>query len=224
MSDVACCKYSPLHAWHLESGAVFEDVAGWMWAASFPSQPVDCVPSGLITSDLSPLTRICLKGDAAQKLFTLSPESESLSVGLFTRTTLSGSNALVCRPVDDEFIVIGSPDAHAELTSTLLTASASAQDITGATALFALMGETAGKAFSYLSSLDTHPLVFPAGSVTYTSFCFARTLVIRTEMGFYLMVPADYADFVWRSLIDAGIPSGIQVAGFKMLGSEVTLL
>jgi glycine cleavage system aminomethyltransferase T len=76
-------------------------------------------------------------------------------------------------------------------------------------ARFLIAGPNTRAVLSKLTSLNLD-LTSAYGSVAHV-----RSLVTRHELGFLLMIPRDYAEFVWESLLGAGEEFHIAVFGLE---------
>jgi glycine cleavage system aminomethyltransferase T len=76
-------------------------------------------------------------------------------------------------------------------------------------ARFLIAGPNTRAVLSKLTSLNLD-LTSAYGSVAHV-----RSLVTRHELGFLVMIPRDYAEFVWESLLDAGEEFHITVFGLE---------
>lgn len=96
-------------------------------------------------------------------------------------------------------------------------------DITSATPMLAVMGPKARELMARVSPDDFSDAGFPFGTSREVDFGYARVRASRLtfvgELGFELMIEAEFAAHVWEVLAEAGRDLGLKPAGYFALNS-----
>jgi aminomethyltransferase len=237
-------RHTPLHACHLELGARMVGFAGWempvQYAGVIEEHRAVRTAAGLF--DVSHMGEIRLRGAGAEALLQaltpndvarLAPGRAHYS-GLLTERGTYVDDLLVYRLAADDFlVVVNASNAERDLAwvrehaAGLASAAAEAEirDESDQHALLALQGP---RALAILEPLTAAP---PPGIAALRYYGFLRgevagvpAIISRTgytgEDGFELYLPPGGAPEVWRRLLAAGAPHGLQPAG---LGARDTL-
>lgn len=241
-------RRTPLHEWHVERGAVFEDVGQWQRPRFYPRGGEDmesavlrecaAVRSGVGILDGSTLGVIDVAGPDAPAFLDMLYTNlmSTLTVGKIRYGVMCGPDGMVkddgtvMRVANDRYTVYtttGNATAildwmeewhqtewpHLTVFTTSLTDHVAtfpvvgprSRDVIGA--VFPDL-EVANEAFGFMDWRDTTFGGVPVrlGRVSFSG-----------ELAYEVNVAAEYADAVWRALIDAGTPFGITPYGTESM-------
>lgn len=222
-------KVTPLHHLHVALGATWMDMGPWKRPLLYTSVEAECravrLRVGLI--DVSTLGKLDIKGkDAAVFLDWIHPNRFSdmkvgrtryrlmlddagiiLDDGTVTRlgpeqfflTTGSGSLELVAQWLD-WWLAGGSRCVHVT-------------DVTGALAAINLAGPRSREVLLRLTDLDLSPEVLPYLAAVQGKVAGIPVLILRIgfvgELGYEMHCLAEYGEYLWEALLEAGRESGI---------------
>lgn len=100
-------------------------------------------------------------------------------------------------------------------------------DVTSVYSAFQLAGPKAIRLLQKFTSLDLRPARFPEGACAQTSVAKVRALIVHDTLGalpaYWIILTRDYAEFVWESLLHAGVSLGLTPFGqdaLEMLTKE----
>lgn len=234
-------RYSPLHAVHVEAGAVFTDFAGWQMPLRYSSDLAEhhAVRTAAGIFDLSHMGEILVLGrEAGDALdYALAGKLSTIAVGQAKYSLLLGRNGgvlddlVVYRTGEDRFLVVANASNRAVVAAQLLDRTSPFDtevfDESDDVALIAVQGPAA------LGTLESLPNLVP-DSVRPRDLGYYRSapgqfeghnvLVARTgytgEDGYELYLAPEAAPGLWRALVEAGEPFGLIPAG---LASRDTL-
>ncbi|MGW5523630.1 FAD-dependent oxidoreductase [Gordonia sp. NPDC003950] len=241
-------RRTPLHAWHMDRGAVFEDVGAWKRPRFYPRGGEDmdtavlrecaAVRSGVGILDGSTLGVIDVAGHDAPAFLDILYTNlmSSLKIGKIRYGVMCGPDGMV---KDDGTVMRIAEDRYTVYTTT-----------GNAAAILDWMEEWHQTEWPHLqvftTSLTDHVATFPVVGprsrdvvgavfddldVTNDAFAFMdwrdttyRGVPIRIgrvsfsgELAYEVNVAAEYAEVLWRALIDAGEPHGITPYGTETM-------
>jgi aminomethyltransferase len=245
-ADGTPLRRTPLHDCHLELGARMVGFAGWHMPVQYAGviEEHRAVRSAAGLFDVSHMGEVQVRGPGAEQLLQrLTPNDVAQLAagrahysGLLTERGTYVDDLLVYRLAQDEFLVVVNASNTAKDLAWLHEHAAAAAgppgapaspaaeiaDATDAYALLALQGPRA------LAILE--PLASPGiGALRYYGFLRGEVagvpaIISRTgytgEDGFELYLAPERAPEVWRRLLAAGAPQGLEPAG---LGARDTL-
>jgi glycine cleavage system aminomethyltransferase T len=93
-------------------------------------------------------------------------------------------------------LVLCEPTSRAAADAWIAQEQLSVTDVTGGYACFLLVGSSGRDILAKLTSADLRE--------SQTSIAHAPGIVLRTVLGYQILVPRDYAESVWESLLHAG--------------------
>ncbi|MBF6328300.1 glycine cleavage system aminomethyltransferase GcvT [Nocardia transvalensis] len=220
---------SPLDAVHSASGASFIDFGGWRMPVRYSSELAEhrAVREAAGIFDLSHMGEIEVSGPEAARMldFALVGHLSAVPVGRARYTMLCHDNGgvlddlVVYRLAPDRFLVVANA-ANAHVIYVLLRdrAHGFVAEVTDRSAEFALIavqGPRSAAIVGAVTDADLAALKYYAS--TATRLAGVDVLLARTgytgEDGFEVYCPPQRSADVWRALVDAGRPHGLQPAG-----------
>jgi aminomethyltransferase len=205
-------------------GARFRDDAGWRVAEAYVSAAEEArrarAAVGLV--DVGAGGKIGVRGDGVDALLAKLTGAGAPAPGRAARVTLDGAGALACRLAPDELLVVTSAVDATAVGRLLDQASASAgcahvTDVAASFAALDLLGPAAPRLLARLSPLDLSPAAVEPLGVVLGEVARVRAIVIRLDRpslpAFRLLIPREYGESVWLTLVDGGRDLGLVPAG-----------
>jgi glycine cleavage system aminomethyltransferase T len=185
-------RQSALHRCHIEAHAQLETFSGWQLPALYtdPSSELKYVRSSAGISDMSYLSKLDLKGTAAEF-----PSSARL-------WQLTPAHALVTSPLPIAF-----------------AASSSVTDVTSLYSAILLAGPKSREVLQKLTTLNVNDEAMPEGAARQTRLAHANATILRSN-GFLILNTRDVAEYVWEALLHVGAHPFGMVAQQRWMGSH----
>jgi glycine cleavage system aminomethyltransferase T len=172
---------------HRRAGAVFTDCQGWEMPARFTTSETEA-------------TRAC----AAAGLADISYKSKFDS-----RTRISPCSWKLSTR---RYLTIGEPS---------LGALKAAIDVTAAFTNLLLVGPNSRKVLGMLTSLDVGNTALPDRTCAQTRIAHVHAAILREDikhvLAFHVLIPREYSESAWTSILHAGIEFGICPVGLEAL-------
>jgi sarcosine oxidase subunit alpha len=240
-------RCTPMHAWAIANGAVFEDVGLWKRARHFPRGAEDlhaavnreclAVRNACGIFDASTLGKIEVVGkDAVTFMNRLYVNAwSSLAVGrcrygvLLRDDGFVYDDGVVARVAEDRFHVTtttgGAPRVLALMEDYLQTEwpdlSLWLTSTTEQWAVIAVQGPKARQVLERLVDVDMSAQAMPHMSVVAGSICGVPMRLFRVsfsgELGFEVNVPSDFGAATWEAVFEAGRPHGMTPYGTETM-------
>ncbi len=241
-----------LHSAHVDGGAKMTDFAGWDLPIEYGGAvgETNAVRTNGGIFDVSHMGRIKFGGSGAARLldYILSCDVAALAVGQAKYNMLCNTeggiidDCIVYCVADDEYLLIVNAARHKEDMEWILAKreelkppNVSIVDRTAETALIAVQGPAVAEKMVEISAGRTSDIKrFSAAPINLKGLDGVEIWAGRTgytgEDGFELVVPADYAERIWRLLIDNGFtPCGLAArdvlrleTGLILYGNDAT--
>jgi sarcosine oxidase subunit alpha len=228
-------KLTPMHHRHVERGARLMDMGAWKRPLVYTSVDEECraVHESVGLIDVSTLGKLDLKGrDAGAFLDWLHPNRFSdLAPGRVRYRVLCDDagiildDGVVARLREDHYLVTtttGSVEAIEQWFEWWLAASdrcAHVTNLTGGLAAINVAGPQSRVLLAELTDLDLSPAAFPYLSVKEGQVAGVPSVVQRIgfvgELGYEIHFAADFGEYVWDTLIEAGAPLGVRAFGVE---------
>jgi glycine cleavage system aminomethyltransferase T len=184
---VVSLKRSALFHLHARSGAVFTDRQGWEMPEKFSSPVAEATQT---------------RAAAGLADISYRPKFDSQARVSRYSWTLSPRHCLT----------IGDPS---------LTHPKAAVDVTGAYTNLLLLGPHSRRVMELLTSLDIGEAVLPNLACTETKVAHVHAAVLREDIdhlpAFHLLIPREYSESAWTSILHAGAEFGICSVGLAAL-------
>ena len=235
MNDSSDPKRTPLYEAHLEAGAKMVEFAGWTMPVQYSGviEEHRAVRQAAGLFDVSHMGQIRVTGPSAEGfLQSVTPNDVSRLTqgrahysGLLTEAGTYIDDLLVYRLSAEDFLLVVNA-ANADKDFAWLRSRSGGevelQDVSDRWALLALQGPKAREILASLTPCDIDSLKYYRFAVDEVARI--EAIISRTgytgEDGFELYLEPDQAPVVWRRLLEAGAPAGLQPAG---LGARDTL-
>jgi glycine cleavage system aminomethyltransferase T len=169
-------RHSALHRCHLEAHAQLQTFSGWQLPAWYtdPSSELEHVRSSAGISDVSYLSKLDLKGSAAEfpppaRLWKLTP-----------------GHVLVTSPLLIDFAT-----------------SSSVADVTSIYSAILLAGPKSREVLQKLTTLNVNDKAMPDGAARQTRLAHVNATILRGK-GFLILNTRDLAEYVWQTLLHVG--------------------
>jgi len=228
-------KLTPMHHLHAALGATWMDMGAWKRPLVYTSVEAECLAvherAGLI--DVSTLGKLDIKGkDAAQFLDWIHPNRFSdLKVGRVRyRVMLDDAGIIlddgtVARLGEEHFFLTtgsGSLELVEQWLEWWLAGSkrcVHVTDVTGALAAVNLAGPRSREVLARLTDLDLSPAALPYLAAVQGKVAGIPVLILRIgfvgELGYEMHFPAEYGEYFWETLREAGREFGIASFGVE---------
>jgi sarcosine oxidase subunit alpha len=229
-------KLTPMHHQHVEAGAELMDMGAWKRPLAYGgSADAECraVREAVGIIDVSTLGKLEVVGrDAAAFLDWLHPNRFSdLAPGRVRYRIMCDDagiildDGIVARLGAERFLLTtatGTIDAIEQLLEWWLAGSgrcAHVTNVTGALAAVNVAGPRSRELLVGLSDLDLSPTAFPYLGARQGLVAGVPSTLLRIgfvgELGFEIHFPADYGEFMWTALMEAGAPLGLRAFGVE---------
>jgi sarcosine oxidase subunit alpha len=230
-------KLTAMHAHHVEAGAELMDMGAWKRPLAYGPASVDAecraVREAVGIIDVSTLGKLEVVGrDAAAFLDWLHPNRFSdLGVGRVRYRIMCDDagiildDGIVARLGSERFLLTtatGTIDAIEQLLEWWLAGSgrcAHVTNVTGALAAVNVAGPRSRELLARLTALDLSAAGFPYLGARHGLVAGVPSTLLRIgfvgELGFEIHFAADYGEFMWSSLVEAGAPLGLRAVGVE---------
>ncbi len=228
-------KLTPTHHHHVEAGAELMDMGAWKRPLRYTSVDEECraVREAVGIIDVSTLGKLEVVGrDAAAFLDWLHPNRFSdLATGRVRYRIMCDDagivldDGIVARLGDERFLVTtatGTIDAIEQWLEWWLAGGgrcAHVANLTGALAAVNVAGPRSRDLLAGLTDVDLAPGAFPYLGARTGRVAGVPSVLLRIgfvgELGFEIHFPADYGEFLWSTLLEAGAPLGIRAFGVE---------
>jgi len=203
-------------------GARFKDDAGWRIADVYtsPNDEAARARAGVGIVDASACGKLGVRGEAIEPLVMKLTGRPAPAVGWVSRERVNGAPLLVCRRAADELLLLTAPrdlPVAADLLAKTVESVGCVHvtDLTAAFAVVDLVGSRVDALLERLVAIDLSGM--PALGVVHGELARVHAIILRLDQatlpGYRVLVPREYGDFVWRSLIDAGHDLGLTPVG-----------
>ncbi len=228
-------KLTPLHHRHAALGATWMDMGPWKRPLVYTSVEAECraVHERVGLIDVSTLGKLDIKGkDTAQFLDWIHPNRFSdLKVGRVRyRVMLDDAGIIlddgtVARLGEEQFFLTtgsGSLELVEEWLDWWLAGSdrcVHVTDVTGGLAAVNLAGPKSREVLARLTDLDLSPQALPYLAAVQGKVAGIPVLILRIgfvgELGYEMHFPAEYGEYLWEALMEAGREFGIVPFGVE---------
>lgn len=197
---------TPMERNHVAAGATIEERGGWR-IAEYPEN------GGLEAwaADLSHAGKLDVRG---------TPERiDELTGGLAIGDAVHAEDVWTGRLSPTHAIVIAPFERVADLRERI---GSGVVDMTCGWAAVVLGGPKVRDVFMRSSALDVRPEKFPPGSLVAGSVMRCPSIVLNDDGRFWVLCGWEFGEYMWESLLDAGLPVGIApVSASAVLREEV---
>jgi sarcosine oxidase subunit alpha len=228
-------KLTPMHQRHVEAGAELMDMGAWKRPLAYGRVDEECraVREAVGIIDVSTLGKLEIVGrDAAAFLDWLHPNRFSdLAPGRVRYRIMCDDagilldDGVVARLGAERFLLTtatGTIDAIEQLLEWWLAGSGRCThvtNVTGALAAVNVAGPRSRELLAGLTDLDLSPAAFPYLGARQGLVADVPSALLRIgfvgELGYEIHFPADYGEFLWGRLVEAGAPLGIRAFGVE---------
>jgi sarcosine oxidase subunit alpha len=228
-------KLSPMHHRHVDVGAALMDMGPWKRPLDYGNVDSECraVRETVGIIDVSTLGKLEVVGrDAAGFLDWLHPNRVSdLAPGRVRYRIMCDDagiildDGVVARLGDERFLLTtatGTIDAIEQWLEWWLAGSgrcAHVTNLTGALAAVNVAGPRSRELLAPLTDVDLSPAAFPYLGARTGLVAGVPGTILRIgfvgELGFEIHFPADYGEFMWATLLEAGADLGIRAFGVE---------
>jgi sarcosine oxidase subunit alpha len=228
-------KRTPVHHLHAALGATWMDMGAWKRPLVYTSVDAECraVHERVGLIDVSTLGKLDIKGkDAAQFLDWIHPNRFSdLKVGRVRyRIMLDDAGIIlddgtVARLGEDHFFLTtgsGSLELVEQWLGWWLAGSGRCvhvTDVTGSLAALNLAGPRSREVLARLTDLDLSPEALPYLAAVQGEVAGVPVMILRIgfvgELGYEMHFPAEYGEYLWATLLEAGTDFGIAPFGVE---------
>jgi sarcosine oxidase subunit alpha len=228
-------KLSPMHHRHVEVGTTLMDMGPWKRPLDYGNVDEECraVREAVGIIDVSTLGKLEVVGrDAAGFLDWLHPNRFSdLAPGRVRYRIMCDDagivldDGVVARLDDERFFLTtatGTIDAIEQWLEWWLAGSgrcAHVTNLTGALAAVNVAGPRSRELLGALTDVDLSPTAFPYLGARTGLVAGVPSTILRIgfvgELGFEVHFPADYGEFLWATLVEAGADLGIRAFGVE---------
>jgi sarcosine oxidase subunit alpha len=229
-------KYTPMHAWHVQHGAVMMNAGLWKRPEHYgdPAAEVLATRRSLGLIDVSTLGKIRLQGPDAPTLLERLTTTRwaGLAVGRARYGVLCNEEGIVindgvaARLADDEWLLTatsGGTDALYEDIQRYLQSGWDYRvhlvNLTDVWAAMNLTGPQARATLQPLSSIDLSSAAFPYMGARRAAIAGVPVIMLRIgftgELGYEIHAPAGYGLYLWETLLAAGQPNGLTPFGVE---------
>jgi heterotetrameric sarcosine oxidase gamma subunit len=204
------------------AGARFTEDAGWRVADVYTSTDEEAARArnGVGLSDVSATGTLGVRGEAIESWATKLTGHVPPAVGRAAWERVNGASVLLCRCAADEVLLLTTAGDGSAVAGVLARTVESAgcvhlTDLTAAFAVVDVIGPRLEALFERLVALDLSAV--PPLGVVQAELARVHAIMVRLERptfpAFRVLVPREYGDFVWHTLIDAGRDLGLTPIG-----------
>jgi sarcosine oxidase, subunit alpha len=212
-------RLSPLQARHEELGADFVVEAGWRLPQQYQNVAgeTQAVGERVGLADVSFYGKLLLKGEGVAALISRSLRIDGSNL---TISATADQTVRRLRLLPDEYWLLTAPGGEDEARRCLETSTPEGVTIIDQThglAGLLVAGPYARDVVAKLCALSFDPLDFPNGLATQSSLAKVHAVILRRDLGnlaaFEIFVERPSADYVWQTILDAGIEFDIRPFG-----------
>ncbi|PYO56275.1 MAG: aminomethyltransferase [Candidatus Rokuibacteriota bacterium] len=227
-------KLTPMHHQHVEAGARLMDMGPWKRPLVYGSVDEECraVHEAVGLIDVSTLGKLEVAGgDGGAFLDWLHPNRFSdMEPGRVRYRVMCDDAGIVLDDgvvarLDDRFLVTtgtGTIEAIEQWFEWWLAGSgrcAHVVNLTGALAAINVAGPRSRELLAGLADVDLSPAACPYLAARRARIAGVPSTLLRIgfvgELGFEIHCPADYGEFMWQTLMEAGAPLGVRAFGVE---------
>lgn len=225
-------RLSPIHNRHQVLGARFALQAGWLIPEVYTASDEEAtiLRESVALVDISARGKLIIKGADVDGIFTAHFGKSPTKLGDVIE--IETTHLLIAKLTSDEFLILTLPGSEQESITSLeaeITSKnifVSVIDQTSGLVGLSISGLESTRMMRKLCALDFDPTEFPNLHVAQSSFAKIRTTIIRHDQGsspaYELFADCSYADYLWDTILDAGLEFGIQPVGWEALRGRNT--
>ncbi len=205
-------RLSPLHALHVEAGAVMADVAGWQVVQRFADveSELQAVAGSAGVCDISGRSAVRVKSFHLDDMLG----DRASAIGSMVRD----GDTVIARLTAEEALAIGPPSAGGSWQAGIATDGDPLRyvtDVTSGLAGLRIAGPRARDVLASLTDLDLRDGSMPDGSCAQAGFAQVHGTLLRLDVGeaaaYELYVAREYGVYVWEVVLDSGaVPFGAE--------------
>ncbi|MEP7175387.1 MAG: hypothetical protein ABI860_02465 [Gemmatimonadales bacterium] len=210
-------RRSALHHRLVAAGARMHAVRGWEQAESFDRDAeARDLRAGVVLADLSAQHLLLAQAHDLSAWLPAVPE-----IGRVALVANSGSPVRCCRLTAETALFLSAlpvelPQAPAHCGH--LT------DLTSGRTIMAVAGPLSVDLLRAVTQVDLRDRMMPDRHCVQSSVARAPATLVRYDRGgvpsYEILVPREVGEFVWETLLDAGAPIGVRLAGATTLGGD----
>jgi heterotetrameric sarcosine oxidase gamma subunit len=218
-------RQSPLHQKHQLLNAQFAAKGGWLVPEVYDGLEKQPSPqrASVAIADITAMGKLTVRGEGSPNLVASS--FGFLPARLGEVNFIQATGVIVAYLYLDEFFILTRPGEEKD-TADLLKAGVAGQaslisvvDATSGLVGLSLSGPESRSVMRKLCALSLDEKDFPNLRIAQTSFAKVRTTILRRDMGnvprYELFADRSYAEYLWDSVMDAGMQFGIQPVGWQ---------
>ena len=217
-------RLSPLHTQHHTLDAHFELRNGWLSPDVYTTteEETATLRDHVGLADISARGKLIIKGSKVDGLIAAHFGESPTKPG--NVLAVESNHLLISKLTTDEFLILSSPGVEQEIITSLEAEIASQNtfvslvDQTSGMVGVSIAGLNSVGLIEKLCALDFNPINFPDMRVAQSSFAKVRTTIIRHDrdemLRFELYADRSYADYLWNTILDAGMELGIKPVGW----------
>ncbi len=210
-------RYSPLDASHERLNARWR-APGLRWPIDYgnPVAEAEAARSTAGLIDWGPLNKLVVQGTGTSP--ALNSAQVQFVIGKATACTVGGAMLDVWSDAPDHAILLS---RHGTALPDITGQLVSAVDMSSAFTALRLIGPSVGTIFAELCPIDLGPDVLHDGQIVHGPVANVRVTFARQDLaalpGFTILVPRDYAAYMWNALIHTGDRYGLIPVGNHVL-------
>ena len=220
-------RQSPLHDKHQSLNAQLTSKDGWLVPEAYTDleSELSTLRESVGIADISAMGKLTVRGQGAPKLVDSSLGTVPARTGevIF----IQASRIIATYLYLDEFFILTPPGEEKKIAGSLGAGFASQDalisvvDNTSGLVGLSLSGQDSRSVLRKLSAFSLDEEDFPNLCTAQTSLAKVRTTILRRDMQntpcYQLFADRSYAEYLWDSLLDAGMEFGIQPVGWQTL-------
>ena len=220
-------RLSPLYDQHQTLGARFELRNSWLIPEVYTNTDGEskALRESIGLVDISAWGKLSLKGVAADGVVSASLGESPTVAGVVLE--IKTKHIFVAQLTPDEFLILTPPGTEREimtaLENTIISQDAfvSLIDQTSGLVGFSISGPESTGVMRKLCALSFGSKDFPNMHVSQSSFAKVRATILRHDRGstpaFELFADRSYSEYLWDTILDAGMEFGIQPVGWEAM-------
>ncbi len=213
-------RLSPLHALHVEAGAVMAEVAGWQLVQRY----------GDVEGELEAVARsagVCdISGRSAVRIksFRLDDRPGDRMPAVGSVLSVSDGDSVIARLTAEEALAIGPPSPVGSFQTGIESDGEPLRyvtDVTSGLAGLRIAGPRARDVLGALTDLDLRDRSMPDGSCAQAGFAQVHGILLRLDIGgapaYELYVAREYGVYVWEAVLESLGHGGVVPFGTESL-------
>jgi len=218
-------KLTPIHHWHLRHGGKLSQLNGWMRVTSYRDliSELDAARERVGLCDVTPISKIDVQGRHASEALTRACGCKMPGPGRCTSGPMPNAeltDAYTIQLTSERFLILSMPAQRERLCQRFVSVAneygcVHVTDMTSAYAAIRMVGPMSVTLLKKLGPARVDAM--PPDDCMQTGIARVASVLVRRDIGKYLgwvlLIPRDYGEYVWECIVEAGQEFGLSPFG-----------